>query len=87
MKIVVKPIEMVAWTDTKGNINPVRFKITKDDESISVVKIDKVICVDKEKLAGNNMLVYKCQSVINGLDKLYEIKYELSSCRWILFKI
>jgi len=87
MKVVAKPIEMVAWTDTKGNINPVRFKITKEDETSSVVKIDKVISVDKEKLAGNNMLVFKCQSTVNGAEKLYEIKYELSSCRWILFKI
>lgn len=87
MKVIAKPIDVVSWTDTKGNINPVRFKIINKDESISVVKIDKVICVDKEKLAGNNMLVFKCQSIINGSDKLYEIKYELSSCRFILFKI
>jgi hypothetical protein len=87
MKIIAKPIEVVSWTDTKGNINPVRFKITNEDETNSVVKIDKVICVDKEKLAGNLMLVFKCQSVINGAEKPYEIKYELSSCRWMLFKI
>ena len=87
MKIIAKPIEVVSWTDTKGNVNPVRFKITNDDESISVVKIDKVITVEKEKLAGNNMLVYKCQSVVNGADKMYEIKYELSTCKWMLFKI
>jgi hypothetical protein len=87
MKIVAKPIEMIAWTDINGKINPVRFKLTKDDESSSVVKIDKVITVEKEKLAGNDMLVYKCQSVIKEVDRLYEIKYELSSCKWILYKI
>ena len=87
MKVVARPIEMVAWTDTKGIINPVRFKIIKEDGTNSVVKIDKIISVDKEKLAGNNMLVYQCQSSVNGADKLYEIKYELATCRWILFKI
>ena len=87
MKVVAKPIEMVAWTDTKGNINPVRFKITNKDETSSFIKVDKVITVDKEKLAGNNMLVFKCQSVINEIERLYEIKYELGTCRWILFKI
>ena len=87
MKIVAKLIEVVSWTDTKGNINPVRFRITNEDESNYVIKIDKIICVDKEKLAGNNMLVFKCQSVINGFDRLYELKYELQTCRWILFKI
>ena len=87
MKVVAKPIEMIAWTDEKGNINPIRFKIAKEDGSNSVVKVDKVITIDKEKLAGNLMLVFKCQSVVNGADKLYELKYELSTCKWILFKI
>jgi hypothetical protein len=87
IKIVVKPIEVVVWTDVKGNIHPVRFKITNEDESNSVVKIDKVISVDKGKLAGNEMLVFKCQSVINEVEKLYEIKYDLKSCKWILYKI
>lgn len=87
MKIIAKPIEVVFWTDIKGNIHPVRFKIVNEDESITVAKIDKVITVDKEKLAGNLMLVVKCQSTVNGVDKLYEIKYELGTCKWILYKI
>ena len=87
MKVVAKPIEVVSWTDLNGNMNPIRFKITKEDESSSVVKINKVISMDKEKLAGNIMLVFKCQSVINEIERLYEIKYELSTCKWMLFKI
>lgn len=87
MKIIAKPIEIVSWTDVKGKINPIRFRIENEDESISVIKIDKVITIDKEKLAGNHMLVYKCQSIIKGSERLYEIKYELSSCKWILFKL
>jgi len=87
MKVVAKPIEMVAWTDAKGNINPVRFKITKDDESSSVVKIDKVITRTQEKFAGNQMIVFTCQSLVGDVEKLYEIKYEISTCKWILFKI
>lgn len=50
MKIVAKQIEVVCWMDTKGNINPVRLKITNDDESESVVKIGRVICIDKERV-------------------------------------
>lgn len=33
MKIVAKLIEVVSWIDIKGNINPVRFKITNEDWS------------------------------------------------------
>jgi len=52
-----------------------------------VIKIDKVISVDKEKFAGNDMLVYKCQSVINEVDRIYQLKYEIITCKWMLFKI
>ncbi|HEY5524594.1 MAG TPA: hypothetical protein VIK26_04555 [Clostridium sp.] len=87
MKIIAKEIEMISWTNTDGKINPIKFKIENKDESISVIKIDKVITIDKEKLAGNNMLVYKCRGVIKGSERVYEIKYELNTCKWILFKL
>ncbi len=87
MKVIAKPIEMIAWFEEDGTPNPVRFKIVKEDGSNSVIKIDRVICKDKEKLAGNEMIIFRCQSIINGLERLFEIKYELRTCKWILFKI
>jgi len=87
MKIIAISIEMVAWTDEQGNIKPVRFRIANKDESISVIKVDKIISVKNEKLAGNFMQVYTCQSTIKGAERIYELKYELSTCRWILYKL
>jgi hypothetical protein len=61
MRVVAKSVEVVSWTDTRGNINPIRSKITNKDESNFVIKIHKIICVDKEKLAGYyyQYLIYK----------------------------
>ena len=87
MKVLALPIEMVSYTDNKGNIKPIRFRMQVDDEPMQVIKIDKVIVKETEKFAGNIMLVYKCQSLIENVTKIYEIKYELSTCKWILFKI
>lgn len=87
MKVIAKYIEVISHTDIKGNIRPLRFKIINEDKSESIIKIDRVTCMEKEKLAGNLMLVFKCQSVIDGMETPYEIKYELSSCKWMLFKI
>jgi hypothetical protein len=87
MKVVAKPIQMVAWFNEKGNLTPVRFKLCDEDGVNSVIKIDKIIFMDKEKLAGNQMFIYRCQSIFNGIDKIYEIKYELSTCKWMLFKM
>lgn len=87
MKVVAKPIEVVTWTDMKGNINPIRFRFLEKDESYKVIKINKVIHKDLEKLCGNPMIIYRCSAAVNGQQRLFEIKYELNTCKWILFKI
>ena len=87
MKVLALPIEMVSYTDNNGNIKPVRFRVQIGDEPMQVIKIDKVIVKDTQRFAGNIMTVYKCQSSIDNVMKLFEIKYELSTCKWILYKI
>ena len=87
MKVVAKPIDMVSWTDKEGNVHPVRFRLQQPDESYVTIKVDRVVCRELEKLAGNKMLVYKCQSIVGGVQKIFELKYELGTCKWILFKI
>ena len=87
MKILSQPIEVISYTDNKGDIRPLRFRLQVGDEKIEVIKIDKVIVKETEKLAGNNMIVFKCQSLIDNAEKLFEIKYELRTCKWILYKI
>jgi len=87
MKVLALPIEMVSYTDNKGTIKPIRFRVQIDDEPMQVIKIDKVIVKGTEKFAGNIMIVYRCQSLIDDATKLFEIKYELATCKWILYKI
>jgi len=86
MKVISKPIEVVDWFDKIGTVHPVRFRVIQDEETTTVI-INKVIRQSKEKLAGNNMWVFTCQSLINGAEKLYELKYEIITCKWVLFKI
>jgi hypothetical protein len=87
MKIVAKPIEVISVTDTKGTITPLRFRLILEVGSNQVIKIDKVITRELEKLAGNLMISFKCQSLIGDEQKLFELKYELSTSKWKLFKI
>lgn len=87
MKTIAKSIQMVSWTDEKGDIHPVRFKLQNEDESFCVIKVDRVLLKDKERLGGNPMLIYRCQSTISGVERIFELKYELGTCKWILWKI
>ena len=87
MKVLTLPIEMVSYTDEKGFLWPVRFRMQITNEPKQVIKIDRVIAKQTERFAGNIMIVYKCQSLIDNVIKLFEIKYELATCKWILYKI
>lgn len=83
----MQPIEMIAWFTLEGIPSPIRYKIASEDASNIVVKVGRVITRSEEKLAGNRMFIFRCQSEINGLLKLFELKYELNTCKWYLYKI
>jgi hypothetical protein len=88
MKTVAKDIEVICHFDSKGNINPLRFKYQeKDGNEYKVIKVDRVISRSEEKMCGNLALVFDCQSVINGVERLFQLKYFKSECLWLLFKI
>ena len=84
LKVIAKPIQMIAWFNKDGSINPIRFKI--DEEESKVIKIDRILKRDKEKLAGNVMEKFVFSSCIDGIEKIFEIKYDVTKYKWILFK-
>ena len=87
MKVLMKQIEMIAWFNGEKFPVPLRFRIEAEDGSNLVVKIGRILFQEEEKLAGNRMVVYRCQGIFQGLEKIFELKYEILTCRWFLFKI
>jgi len=88
MKCIMREIEVIAWFDKEGNITPLKFKLPSDGQSEDIsIKIDQVIQKTKDGFAGNTMIVFECQSMINDTLKRYQIKYELQKQKWFLHKI
>ncbi len=85
MKVVAKPIQMIAWFNKDGSINPIRFKLEEDWDK--VIKVDMILKAEQERLAGSIMEKFTCSSCINGVEKIFEVKYDSKSYKWILFKI
>jgi len=52
-----------------------------------VIKIDRILTVEEEKLAGNRMLVFAVQSCIDQEDRRFEMKYETKSMTWYLSRM
>ncbi|HAS74473.1 MAG TPA: hypothetical protein DCS67_10040 [Clostridiales bacterium UBA8960] len=86
MKVVRKEIDMLCWFDQLGYPNPIRFRMVDELGHQLVIKIEKVITRDFEKLAGNKMFVFTCQCVVQNTLRTVVIKYEMDNCKWILFK-
>lgn len=87
MKILMKPIEMIAWFTTEGNPIPIKYRVLSEDKTNIVIKVDRILTSEEEKLAGNKMILYTCESIINNMQKIYELKYEIDSCKWFLYKM
>ena len=86
MKVVSKSIDMIAWFQENGKIRPLKFKL-EESGNCEIIKVDQVINAQTEKFAGNVMQVFDCQSEIDGELRRYQLKYEIETTRWILFKI
>ncbi|MGI6539120.1 MAG: hypothetical protein ACOX22_12670 [Caldicoprobacterales bacterium] len=86
MKIYMKPIRMLSVTETDGRIRPFRFQLEHRGEKITV-KVDRINQQSQEKLAGIPSLIFRCQSVIHNIERVYELKYEISTHKWFLYKM
>ena len=82
MKILSTPISILAHFETDGTPHPLRLKLNGE-----TIKIEQVVSTTEEKLAGNRMLCFRCQSEISGALKPFEIKFELGTCKWYLYKM
>ncbi len=87
MKTLAKPIEMISWTEESGRIHPLRFKIESPDGSRHVIKVSNIYNSELNRIAGNKVYKFTCEIKMNGYNKICELRYDVDSCRWSLFKL
>lgn len=88
MKIVAKPIKTMVVFEYEGKMPiPYKFKLQSDDGEEKTIWIDNRITSYRQKIAGIDTVIYECQSVIDGIEKRYKLKYILSDCRWQLYAV
>ena len=91
MKIIAKPIKTLAvFQYDDGTPMPYKFKIKGagcDADEETTVTVGSVLRIDKTRIAGKESIVYHCQSIIDDLEKRYELKYIIPECRWVLYKM
>ena len=78
---------MLAWFNKDNYPVPLRYRITAEDSTKIVIKVEKILFREEEKLAGNRMVIYRCESTINQVQRIFELKYEIATCKWYLYKM
>lgn len=86
MKVIAKPIQMVASFDDKGAVRPIKFRWYHNGEN-QVIQVDQILSQQAQKIAGTPMLLFDCNSTINNQLVYYQLKYDVTANTWILFKI
>ena len=87
MKTLSQSIEMVSSTNLKGVITPIRFRLQLPDESLQVIKVDRILTRETERVLGFYQTTFRCQSMIENTMRLFELTFDLSSCKWTLSKM
>lgn len=82
MKIVSKPIGMVAIFSPGENPRPYKFSYGSKE-----IKVDNILNTTKTKIAGVEAIVYDCQSTVKNKVIRYELRYTVRNCQWVLYKI
>lgn len=87
MKVLMKSVDMICISSCEGVITPIKFRLFEDGQEPKIIRIDRILDRKTEKLAGNLMLVFTVQSIINGVERIFEMKYEASTYKWYLYKL
>lgn len=86
MRTITRPIEMIASSNIEGVLTPLRYRIKEAGEGV-VVNVDSILTRTEEKAAGVRSMIFRCRSTIDGVQKVFELKYEPDRCKWFLYRI
>ncbi|AFM43578.1 hypothetical protein Desaci_4752 (plasmid) [Desulfosporosinus acidiphilus SJ4] len=86
MKILMKPVDMIAHFVPDDLPHPLRLRTSDDDGEPIVISIKQIFTKSVESVAKQKFFLYRCQCDVNGLSRPIELKYDCSACKWYIFK-
>ncbi|WP_459128743.1 hypothetical protein [Guggenheimella bovis] len=82
MKLVAKPVPMVASFDPSGRLRPLKFRYEN-----RIITVDRVIQSEKKKIAGGNFIEFHCESTIENRLIRYQMTFDANGYSWVLVRI
>lgn len=74
-------VEMVFWSDTEGNLRPIKFRVETEGDKITC-KIINSIFIEENRFSGNRVLVYNATIENRGQRQEIKLLYEIDGHIW-----
>jgi len=78
---------MIVQHDAKGNTRPIRFRIHSDYGQLIVIPVDKITSVEYIGDRKNPVRCYLCKSVVERIERIYELRFVINQVKWILYQM
>lgn len=88
MKIINMPIEVIAETKIDGKINPLKIRISEDEDQKNVCIVDGIVGAEDLRVEGYKVKDITCFIISeNGVKRQAVLRMYIDSCKWVLHKI
>ena len=87
MEIVNKPIEMISFCGTNGDLRPLRFRYEDEAHHPRIVRVREIISSRESQLLGLTSFLYLCRAMVSGKDQLFELRYTVKNHNWVLYRV
>ncbi len=87
MEVLLKPIEVVASFSKDGTLRPIRFRVITDDTGYETILVDCISRRRRERIGKVFIDIYTCLGKVMGREAPFELKYEISTGEWSLYRM
>lgn len=87
MEVILTPIEVVAVFSREGRISPLRFRIILDESGYQTIIIDKITRRRRERIGKSYIDIYTCTGIVSGTVRHFELKHEITTGEWALYRM
>ena len=86
MRIVNKPVDMIAVFMRGEDPRPKRFRFRDHDDTERIINVQKIISITEDSFRNDPTFIYECQSKIGTTEKRLALKYHINNAKWELYK-
>ena len=80
------PVQVLSSCNTDGQLQPLRFRFEDSEHQLHTVHITEIIDSRFVEYVGIETFVFLCKALLEGAEKLYELRYTVRTHRWTLFR-